>query len=87
MLALQGKVRATRERKRRSESAQRNHYTNIFEPITNSLVQQKPSQVEKVDVSTDTTGSGLSHEECNCRKKRKGSGMYLNPYMGRRYMK
>ena len=31
-------------------------------------------------------GSGIYKEECCCNK-RKGSGMYLNPYMGRRYKK
>ena len=32
-------------------------------------------------------GSGIYHKRRKCQKKRKGSGMYLNPYMGRRYMK
>ena len=39
-------------------------------------------------IEKEIAGSGLYHEECKCRKKRKvGSGMYLNPYMGRRWTK
>ena len=35
-------------------------------------------------IEKEIAGSGL--EECKCRKKKRksGSGMYLNPYMGRR---
>ena len=55
MLALQSKDRAARERKRQLESAQQSRYTQIFEPITNSLKQLKPFQVVKVDASTNTT--------------------------------
>ena len=32
-------------------------------------------------------GSGIYAEEECCCKKKNGSGMYLNPYMGRRYNK
>ena len=44
-------------------------------------------------IEKEIAGSGIYQEECNCKKKKKsgkkkkGSGMYLNPYMGRRYMK
>ena len=39
-------------------------------------------------IEKEIAGSGIYKEECNCKKKKKtGSGMYLNPYMGRRYKK
>ena len=36
-------------------------------------------------IEKEIAGSGIYHEKYKCQKKRKnGSGMYLNPYMGRR---
>ena len=40
-------------------------------------------------IEKEIAGSGIYEEDCSCKKKKKkiGSGMYLNPYMGRRYKK
>ena len=39
-------------------------------------------------IEKEIAGSGLYHHECKCMKKKKdGSGIYLNPYMGRRWTK
>ena len=62
MLALQGKVRVAREKDRRLKSSQSSHYTKMFQPITNSLKQLKPSQVAKVEISTSTDEPDVKDE-------------------------
>ena len=57
LVTLQDKVRIARENERRTKSSQNTHYTEMFEPITNSLKQLKPSQVIKADNSTNTDQS------------------------------
>ena len=57
MITLQGKVRQTKEKERQLKSTQNNHYSRIFQPITNSLKQlnpSKPTPVVKFDASTST---------------------------------
>ena len=36
-------------------------------------------------IEKEIAGSGIYKQECGCKKT--GDGMYLNPYMGRRYKK
>ena len=84
MLDLQDKVRMDKEIERREGIAQRNHYSRIFQPITNSinqLTETKPTPMVKFDASSEnnTTGSGIRRKKL--KRMKMSSGMYLNPCM------
>ena len=84
MLDLQDKVKMDKEIERREGIAQRNHYSRIFQPITNSinqLTETKPTPMVKFDASSEnnTTGSGIRRKKL--KRKKMSSGMYLNPCM------